>query len=121
MIRYLLFTFLFIIPEECDYSSKEQEIAPIQTTSTELIEEDFFLNVTQYFTDRLGLKGTDNSPAVHEGIDFINENRRIDDVPVYSVLTWERLFTLERDVLKSIHLLEIICCVSVAVVGATML
>ena len=86
MFRYLLFTISFlIIPEECDYSSQEQEVAPIQTTSTVLIEEDFFLNVTQY-TERLEFEGTDNSPAVHEGIDFINENRRIEDVPIYSVL-----------------------------------
>ena len=86
MFRYLLFAIsFFIIPEECDYSSQEQEVAPIQTTSTALIEEDFFLNVTQY-TDRLEFEGTNNSPAVHEGIDFINENRRIEDVPVYSVL-----------------------------------
>ena len=85
MFRTILLSLISfnLITEDCNYSSQEQEVAPIQVVNKLIIDEDFFTSITIY-NERLEFEGKLGSLAVHEGIDLINENRRLEDVPVYS-------------------------------------
>ena len=67
----------------CEYNSTEEEVSPVQITGEKISGLLSPIKITNY-DERVEFQGSLGSPAFHEGIDYINENKSILDVPVLS-------------------------------------
>ena len=67
----------------CEYSSDEEEFAPVQYVVSKELELKDVLSPT-LFTSREEFEGIIGSLAIHEGVDYINDNKLISDVPVFA-------------------------------------
>ena len=85
---YVLYIFLLNLwltsDDVCEYSSDEEEFAPVQYVVSKELELKDVLSPTVY-TSREEFEGAIGSLAVHEGVDYINDNELIADVPVFAV------------------------------------
>ena len=85
---YVLYIFLLNLwlssSDVCEYSSDEEEFAPVQYVVSKELELKDVLSPTVY-TSREEFEGVIGSLAVHEGVDYINDNELIADVPVFAV------------------------------------
>ena len=74
-------------PPICDtYMSSEEDFAPIQIVGGALpsqITQKTWSTPTEY-TYTVAFSGNTNTPATHEGIDFVHDTETVEDVPILS-------------------------------------
>ncbi len=78
-----LLNFWLSSDDVCEYSSDEEEFAPVQYVVSKELELKDVLSPT-LFTSREEFEGIIGSLAIHEGVDYINDNKLISDVPVFA-------------------------------------
>ncbi|MBH37197.1 MAG: hypothetical protein CMD89_04725 [Gammaproteobacteria bacterium] len=107
---YLFLISLFINSDKlCEYDSTEEEVSPVQITGKKRSDLLPPIEITDY-DERVEFQGSLGTPAVHEGIDYINEDKSILDVPVLSAydgkIVYIRSGCPESDPLKENEILR---------------
>ena len=67
-----------------EYKSQEEEFSAIQVVGNEDINLDFSSFVTTY-SYRVEFSGNLGKPADHEGLDLINDDEEISDIPIHAI------------------------------------
>ena len=67
-----------------EYKSQEEEFSAIQVVGNKDINLDLSSFVTTY-SSRVEFSGNLGKPADHEGLDFINDDEEISDIPIHAI------------------------------------